>query len=351
MESIVSGALEVRSPYFKSKKNIFTYNPQDYVDKYVKNGYVLVKNGIDLDFLEVAKAQAAKQEENSKDLENWHFKGKKRQYLYDFEEWDFYGSGFETMAKTARLPMEKFKLCERHIKVYESEAKNHVPPHKDRVAAELTVGLPLVIPEGSHVVLWPENLLDVNPLNSTALYRASLDEEDLPENILQGIEPVRIYAEPGDVLLFRGNSIYHERELPANTSVLYLKFNAMDLDPIGEDPSTVTQQETSQSLLASNDDQFLEHIVKVSPKLERISRHYTRLYWKEVIQVYVGGEKEFTISELELEAIKKADVNKSVKELIVSLGVSRSECLQYVPMIRRLTQLKGLDVCAPTTLD
>ncbi|MFK8066709.1 MAG: hypothetical protein AB8D52_00520 [Gammaproteobacteria bacterium] len=342
MESAVS---KISSPDNELKRNVFTFDPQDYVADYVKNGYVLVKNGVDPDFLEVAKAQAAMQEENHKDMESWHFKGKKRQYLYDFEEWDFYGQGYETLALTAGLPPEKLKLCERHIKVYESEAKSHVPPHKDRVAAELTVGLPLVIPEGSHVVLWPENVTDVNPLNSTALYRLSLDEKDLPENILDGIEPVRLYADPGDVLLFRGNSLYHEREKPADTSVLYLKFNAMDLDPIGEDPSTVLQQETSQKLLSENDDQaLLDLVVRVSPKLERISRHYTRLYWKEVIQVYVGGEEEFTISELELQAFKKAEGGKTVREVIVSLGISRSELLEHVPMIRRLASLKGLDI-------
>jgi|GEM_PF-5040121 len=72
------------------KKNIFTFDPEDYAEEEGKNGYVLVKNGVHPEVLEVAKEQAAKQEETHKDLDNWHFKGKKRQYLYDFDEWDFY---------------------------------------------------------------------------------------------------------------------------------------------------------------------------------------------------------------------------------------------------------------------
>ena len=345
-----SGTSEAREldQVTRLKKNIFTFDPEEYAEEYAKNDYVLVKNGVHPDFLTVAKEQAAKQEEAHKDLDNWHFKGKKRQYLYDFEEWDFYDGGFETMAKIAGLPMDQFTLCERHIKVYESEAKANVPPHKDRVAAQLTVGLPLDIPEGSHVVLWPDVQRDVNALNSTALYRSSLDEKDLPENVLKGIEPIRIYAEPGDVLLFRGNSMYHERENPADSGVLYLKFNAMRLDPIGEDPSTLAQQETSQEILAANDDQALLDLeIEVSPRLEKISRHYTRLYWKEVIQVYVGGEKEFNISELELETIKKVDGVITVRDAIANLGASEFEYLKHIPMIRRLAELKALDIRHP----
>ena len=102
------------------------------------------------------------------------------------------------------------------------------------------------------------------------------------------IEPVKVDVRPGDVVLFRGSSIYHERVNAANTTLLYLKFNSMRLDPIGEDPSTPVQREVSLNILSNkSDEQLLDSVIEVSPKLERISRHYTRLYWKEVIQAYV----------------------------------------------------------------
>ena len=178
-------------------KNIFTFSPSDYQEQFSKNGYILIKNGIDANFLEAAIEQAEQQRIDQKEINNCFFKGKKRQYLYGFEEWDFYDSGLETLARTASLPLDKATLCERHIKVYEPDAKPHVPAHKDRIAAQVTVGIPLLIPEGSHIVLWPEDHLDINALNTTALWRNNLDEEQLPQNILDGIEPVRIYAEPG----------------------------------------------------------------------------------------------------------------------------------------------------------
>jgi len=331
-------------------KNIFTFNPVEYQEEFAKNGFVLIKNGINTDFLAVAIEQAEKQKIVQKELTNCFFKGKKRQYLYDFENWDFQSTSIETLAKTARLPVHKMTLCERHIKVYEPDANAHVPAHKDRVAAQLTVGIPLFIPENSHIVLWPDNDLAINPLNSTALWRSSLDENELPENILKDIKPVRVYADPGDVVIFRGNSIHHERENPANARLLYLKVNAMRLDPMGEDPSTLHQQKSSQKILRQLDDRkLLDCLVEVSPRLEKISRHYTRLYWKEVIQAYVAGEKEFTLSEieLELEVFKKVEGQETVREIISRLGIPKPEHLNYVPMVRRLASLKGLDVIAP----
>lgn len=329
-------------------KNIFTFSPSDYQEQFSKNGYILIKNGIDANFLEAAIEQAEQQRIDQKEINNCFFKGKKRQYLYGFEEWDFYDSGLETLARTASLPLDKATLCERHIKVYEPDAKPHVPAHKDRIAAQVTVGIPLLIPEESHIVLWPEDHLDINSLNTTALWRNNLDEEQLPQNILDGIEPVRVYAEPGDVVMFRGNSIHHERENPANARILYLKLNGMRLDPMGEDPSTLREQETSQQILAQLDDQkLLDCIVEVSPRLEKISRHYTRLYWTEVIQAYVADEKEFTVSELELEVFKKAEDQKTVREVISRLGIPEPEHINHVPMIRRLARLKGLNIIAP----
>ncbi|MGK0271183.1 MAG: hypothetical protein ACI88H_001840, partial [Cocleimonas sp.] len=329
-------------------KNIFCFNPADYQQSFAENGYVLIKNGLDANFLDTAIEQAEKQRIDQQEINNCFFKGKKRQYLYEFEEWDFYNSGLESLAKTANLPLDKATLCERHIKVYEPDAKPNVPAHKDRIAAQVTVGIPLLIPEGSHIVLWPEDHLEINALNTTALWRTNLDEENLPQNILKDIEPVRIFAEPGDVVMFRGNSIHHERENPANARILYLKLNGMRLDPMGEDPSTLSEQETSQQILAQLDDQkLLDCIVEVSPRLEKISRHYTRLYWTEVIQAYVADEKEFTVSELELEVFKKAEDQKTVREVISRLGIPEPEHINHVPMIRRLAKLKGLNIIAP----
>lgn len=332
-----------------SKKNIFTFKPEDYKDEFSRQGYILIKSGVNPKFVTVANEQAAKQQAEKKDLNSWRFKGKKRQYLYEFEEWNFL-DGLKTLAKTAGLSEKGLTLCERHIKVYEPDAQPYVPAHKDRVAAQLTVGIPLSIPKESHIVLWPDSHLAINTFNTTADWRSNLDEKDLPENILENVEPVRVYAEPGDVVLFLGSSIHHERENPADASILYLKMNDMRLDPLGEDPSTSIQLEKSQSFIKQiSDTALLNSTVDVSPRLIKISRHYTRLYWKEVIQAYVADEKEFCLSEIELNVFKAIDGEKTVEEILKIMGVPAPEMIGYIPIFKRLVTLKGLDIILTST--
>jgi hypothetical protein len=144
--------------------------------------------------------------------------------------------------------------------------------------------------------------------------------------------------------MFRGSSIYHERVKAASTRLLYCKFNFMRLDPLGEDPRTPLQQLQSQEILREKSDrELLNSVVEVSPRLERVSRHYTRLYWKDVIQAYVGGEKEFTLSEQELSAFRHIDGKLTVSEVMMRLGIPEPQHIQHVPMFRRLGELKGID--------
>lgn len=63
--------------------------------------------------------------------------------------------------------------------------------------------------------MFPKSELEINPYNTTALWRSSLDDQDLPDNVLKDIQPLKLDVRPGDVVLFRGSSIYHEREKPA----------------------------------------------------------------------------------------------------------------------------------------
>ena len=61
----------------KSKgKNIFTFNPVEYQEEFAKNGFVLIRNGINTDFLAVAIEQAEKRKIDQKELNNC-FKVKK----------------------------------------------------------------------------------------------------------------------------------------------------------------------------------------------------------------------------------------------------------------------------------
>ncbi len=327
---------------------VFNFSPEEYAHDYAKTGYVHIKNGISPLFMKYLQEHVDKLTSDARNsMEEWKFQGKKQQYLFEFpKESDFPKGVFEHLGKVTGLPVETMTICERHIKIYEKEVVNRTPPpHKDRSASEITVGFALQVPEDSYLVLYPYNHTEINPFNSTAEWRNQLDQEALPENALMGVTPVRIYMVPGDVVLFRGSSIYHERHNPANTTLLYCKFNSMRLDPIGEDPSTMEQREKSLKILSSwSDKELMKCKLEVSPRLAKISRHYTRLYWKEVIQAYVGGENEFTISELELSLFKNVERNRTIDEVMARLGISHPERKAALGMFKRLAKLGGIDL-------
>jgi hypothetical protein len=236
-------------------------------------------------------------------------------------------------------------LCERHVKVYDAKAPAHPPPHKDRVASQVAVGLPLIVPDNSHIILYPNDYLEINPFNSTALWRTSLDDEALPERILANIEPMRFDVRPGDVIMFRGSSIYHERVNPANTALLYLKFNDMGMDPVGEDPETPLKRRATLALLSELDDRrMLDVGISRHPRLDRISRHYCGAHLKEVIQVSVWANKEFTISELELSLLRQLGGDLTVRDVFARLALPDSAYEKHVGMVRRLAQLEAVDL-------
>ncbi|MGC1955333.1 MAG: hypothetical protein WA970_22690 [Gammaproteobacteria bacterium] len=325
---------------------VFDFSPEQYSNEYQAKGFVNISNGMNPEFLAYARDQAHELIEAQRSLKEWEFKGKKQQFLFSFPpDSDFPHGVKQAVARVAGLSEERMTLCERHIKAYDHTAAANPPPHKDRVASEVAVGIPLAVPHGSYMVLYPNHHVAANPYNTTALLRSSLDENELPENILKDIEPVKLDVQPGDVVMFRGSAIWHERINPANTMLLYLKFNAMRLDPIGEDPGTPLQREKSLGLLRTTpDEQLLRSRIEVSPRLERISRHYTRLYWKEMVQAYIGGEKEFTLSEFDLQIFRNVEGDQTVSGTLECVGVSGADQLNYLPRVRRLIALGGIDI-------
>lgn len=325
---------------------VFQFDPSEYAASYARDGYVKIQAGVSPAFLAFVLKEAHDLVEEQKSLKDWEFKGKKQQFLFSFPRESDYPDGVhEHVAAVTGLLLHDLTLCERHIKVYDETAVANPPPHKDRVASEVAVGIPIVVPEGSELILYPSTDVSPNPYNTTALHRSSLDEHEFPENKLKGISPVSVDVQPGDVIMFRGSAIWHERVNSANTATLYLKFNGMRLDPLGEDRSTMAQRQQSLELLSSlTDAQLLASAIEVSPRLERISRHYTRLYWKEVIQAYVGGEQEITLTERDLQIFRNVEGGRTVAGTLRRIGVSDSELPDALSATRRLIARGGIDI-------
>jgi hypothetical protein len=118
----------------------------------------------------------------------------------------------------------------------------------------------------------------------------------------------------------------------------------MRLDPLGEDPATITQRAGSLHLLHHNtDEQLLSGSIELSPRLQRVSRHYTRSNWTTVLQAYVGGEKEFTIAEEDLAILLALRRSHTVRDALIASGVPEGMLSYQVSRVRRLAKLGAID--------
>lgn len=185
------------------------------------------------------------------EVDQWRYPDKKEQYLWELPAGLSVEHLCRVVAEATGMDPARTVLSERHLKVYSASAPAMPPPHKDRSASTVTVGIGVDIPADSHLVLWPDADTTFNPYPSAAEWRNTRHPEELPEVVTADIEPVVVDLRRGDVVMFAGARFYHERHRPASTSVLYLKFNDLGLDPLGEDPRTVAAEEHSRSITSA----------------------------------------------------------------------------------------------------
>jgi hypothetical protein len=169
------------------------------------------------------------------DIPQWHVEGKKRQYLFDFPSKAFLDGFLDGMSAVTGIASDRLTIGERHIKVYLDEAKPLPAPHLDRHASQFTVGFPIVIPERSKVCFFPHLGTQENQ-----------DERVRYLDIGDDVDMEAFYADPnivtyggkvGDMVVFHGSRVWHERVYPAGAMILYTKINAIGSDPLGENRS------------------------------------------------------------------------------------------------------------------
>ncbi len=166
------------------------------------------------------------------DIPDWHIEGKKRQYLFDFPSEAFLEDFLLSMSEITGKAPENLTIGERHIKVYLENAAPFPAPHLDRRASEFTVGFPIVIPDASEVCFLPHLGFEENT-----------DERARFIKLGDGVDMAAYYKDPrivkaqgrlGDMFIFYGSRVWHERIHPAGSMILYTKLNTMGSDPLGE---------------------------------------------------------------------------------------------------------------------
>jgi hypothetical protein len=246
---------------------------------------------------------------------------------------DFPGELFDAIAELCGLHRPTMTLSERHVKAYDQDAPAEPVPRGDRYASQVSIGVSIEVPDQSRLTLYPDDELDVNPLNVSAAYLEGLPPERRPEEALRGIEPVELFDQPGDVMMFAGNAVWHARRRPAGAINLYLKLNDFNCDPLGEDPASDDVRRASVE--AAEDGNLMEKVPIVGRRVDCISRRFTR-DWTEASHAEMWQGAPVSLSADEVALLERVDGRKAAADL---LAASDS-----VETLRRLASCGVLDL-------
>lgn len=221
---------------------IFNCDPGVYREQLLKDGYVHLKGILTDSFVDYIKAFYKKAMHDAEgETSDWRITGKKRQFVFEFPS---EAAALEFRAGLARLTgmdEDKVTFSERHLKVYETSANPWPAPHKDRAASQFSIGLPVDLPEGSSVCVFPGMNRGPNE-EERAVFMSDGDRTDFCD-LYKTDEAVILNEKVGDIVAFYGSSIFHERVRSGGTAVLYIKMNGDGRDPLGENPFSKKEPE------------------------------------------------------------------------------------------------------------
>jgi hypothetical protein len=212
---------------------VFIDDPALYHDAFRTTGYVHLKDVLSDDFrtyLTVFQEHSLRDRENEIGTSKIH--GKKRQFLFHFADREDAGRFRSGMAALTRIDPERFTISERHLKVYDEEAPCWPAPHADRAASEISIGLPVHIPEGSTACMFPELNFGAN-IEERPVFLTERGHPDL-EDVYRAQEPVMPNEQFGDVIVFLGSPVFLGQVPAAGAAILYITVNGDGRDPLGE---------------------------------------------------------------------------------------------------------------------
>ena len=210
------------------KRDLGTYREQ-----LNRDGYVLLKDVLSPSFMaDLQRYLDRSRNGQVAEYGQWRIGGKKQQFLYDFPDTDMAQRFRDEIAALTGLKADTFTISERHLKQYDNDAPDYPAPHKDRGASKFSIGLPVYLGPDTSVCVFPA--LDRTPNEGErAVFMTEQDHPGL-EDIYASPGALPLHEELGDMIVFLGSSIYHERIRARGTSVIYIKVNDEGFDPLGE---------------------------------------------------------------------------------------------------------------------
>ena len=211
------------------KRDLKAYRPQ--LDR---DGYVLLQDILSDDFMAYLKDFHSRSKTGAvAEYGTWRIGGKKQQFLFDFPSRQAALAFRAGIAALTGMAEDRITTSERHLKQYEIDAPDYPAPHKDRGASKFSIGLPIDLAPETSVCVFPSLDRGANTAER-AVFMTPQDHPDLA-GIYSSPDALLLNEQLGDMVVFLGSTIYHERFRPRGTAVLYIKVNDEGFDPLGED--------------------------------------------------------------------------------------------------------------------
>lgn len=212
----------------------FKRDLSSYRKAFERDGYVLLKDVLSDRFMTHLRDFLVKSRKGEvAEYGEWRIGGKKHQFLFDFPSEDIALRFRDGIAAITGMAENDVAISERHLKQYEDDAPEYPAPHKDRGASKISVGLPIHLGPETSVCVFPTLDRSANP-HDRAVFMTAQDNPGLAE-IYKSKDALLLNEQLGDMIVFLGSTIYHERIRPRGTAVLYIKVNDEGSDPLGED--------------------------------------------------------------------------------------------------------------------
>lgn len=320
---------------------MINFDPAQYAEDFARHGYVHIRQGVTQEFYTKLVSQV-EGDLRARSMKEFAL-GNKQQAKYEFpSDGDYVHEFFDAVGKVCGLKPSELVLSERHIKAYQADAEPEPLAHKDRFASQISVGISVHVQKGSTLVLYPDEMTDANPFNSSKELRASLGRDRYPELAFKNMHRVEIQDSPGDVIMFHGNSFWHLRKNAALTTMLYLKLNAFNCDPLGEDPRTEEYRIRTRAAVAMGDSQIEQLVPLIGRRVDHIQRYYSR-NWDEVLGVVLWNEDHFTIDEQEFALLRAMDGKRELRTIFQSLNANGDQGT-LLHKVRRLADRGVIDL-------
>jgi hypothetical protein len=314
---------------------LFGFEPDDHRARYQDDGWLHVPGGATSEFCEQVRGQVAAA--STSGITRPGITVAKEQYLLELPQAsDVVGELFDCVSTVCGLDRRRLTLSERHINVYGADADARPRPHKDRFASQVSVGVSIAVPPGSHLVLWLDDDRSANPLQRAGITE-TLHPDQAPEVVLAASRATTLFDSPGDVVMFPGSAVWHTRRNPAGAIVTYFKCNDFGSDPLAEDPGTPRVERVSCEL-AARDSTFRPAVPALSRRFESVTREHALRAGTVWLNVLVTGQAPKRITERELELLKAVDGQCTVNELIGKTWTDDATAL------RRLVALGALEL-------